>query len=278
MKVGTSDIHIVSDGSLRMDGGSIFGIVPKAIWSKTHKPDRLNRIEIALNCLLIQANNSNILIDTGIGNKHNRTIKTRFNMRGGNLVKNLEDHGLSPNDIDFVILTHLHFDHVGGCTAYKDGRLIPVFPKATYLIQERDWQEATNTNERTRTAYIEDDFLPLHEAKQLELLNGDTEVIPQLWVRHTGGHTAGHQMVYFESDGEKVGCLGDILMIPQQVAIPYITSYDLYPTETFDSKRYWLKKAQEENWLLIFGHGTAEKSGYLSETSGKPIFVPKEVV
>ena len=114
MKVGTSDIHIVSDGSLRMDGGSIFGIVPKAIWSKTHKPDRLNRIEIALNCLLIQANNSNILVDTGIGNKHNKTIKTRFNMRGGNLVKNLEHHGLSPNDIDFVILTHLHFDHVGG--------------------------------------------------------------------------------------------------------------------------------------------------------------------
>tara|TARA_B100000029_G_C17601802_1_gene965995 strand:- start:3732 stop:4517 length:786 start_codon:yes stop_codon:yes gene_type:complete len=261
-----------------MDGGSIFGIVPKAIWSKTHKPDRLNRVEIALNCLLIQTNNLNILIDTGIGNKHNKITQTRFHMRGGNLVKNLEYYGLYPNDIDYVILTHLHFDHVGGCTTYEGGKLVPVFPKATYLVQQRDWQEATCTNERTRTAYIEEDFLPLNQTNQLELLNGDTEIISRLWVRHTGGHTDGHQMVYFESDGEKIACLGDILMIPQQIPVPYITSYDLYPTQTFDAKRYWLKKAREENWLLILGHGTTEKSGYLYETNGKTIFASIEVI
>ena len=277
MEFGDATIHIVSDGSLRMDGGSIFGIVPKAIWSKSNPPDRQNRIEIALNCLLIQSNGKNILVDTGIGDKHNTKVKTRFHMRGGQLSNSLRSFGLSPDDIDIVVLTHLHFDHVGGCTTFKNKKAVPVFRNATHLVQRLDWDEANNTNERTRTAYITDDFLPLQQSNQLQLLDGDTEIISGLWVRRTGGHTAGHQLAYFESDGEKVATLGDLLMIPEQLPVGYTTSYDLYPVDTFDSKRHWISVAQSEQWLVIFGHSVQQKSGYLTEMNGRILLNEKDI-
>jgi len=277
MEFGEATIHIVTDGSLRMDGGSIFGVVPKAIWSKSHPPDRQNRIEIALNCLLIQSNGKNILVDTGIGDKHNKKAKTRFHMQGGQLRNSLGKFGLSPDDIDMVVLTHLHFDHVGGCTAFENNKAVPVFRNATHLVQRLDWDEANNTNERTRTAYITDDFLPLQQSNQLQLLDGDTEIISGLWVRRTGGHTAGHQLAYFESGGEKVATLGDVLMIPEQLPVGYTTSYDLYPNDTFDSKRHWISIAQSEQWLVIFGHSVHQKSGYLTKMNGRILLNEKEV-
>ena len=277
MEFGDATIHIVSDGSLRMDGGSIFGIVPKAIWSKSSPPDRQNRIEIALNCLLIQSNGNNILVDTGIGDKHNTKVKTRFHMRGGQLCNSLGKFGLSPDDIDIVVLTHLHFDHVGGCTTFENKKAVPVFRNATHLVQRLDWDEANNTNERTRTAYIPDDFLPLQQSNQLQLLDGDTEIISGLWVRRTGGHTAGHQLAYFESGGEKVATLGDVLMIPEQIPVGYTTSYDLYPIDTFDSKRHWISIAQSEQWLVVFGHSPHQKSGYLSEIDGRILLNERDI-
>jgi glyoxylase-like metal-dependent hydrolase (beta-lactamase superfamily II) len=277
MEFGDATIHLVSDGSLRMDGGSIFGIVPKAIWSRSNPPDRQNRIEIALNCLLIQSNGKNILVDTGIGDKHNTKVKTRFHMHGGQLRNGLEKFGLSPDDIDIVVLTHLHFDHVGGCTTFENKKAVPVFRNATHLVQQLDWDEANNTNERTRTAYIPDDFLPLQQSNQLQLLDGDTEIISGLWVRRTGGHTAGHQLAYFESGGEKVATLGDVLMIPEQIPIGYTTSYDLYPMDTFDSKRHWISIAQSEQWLVVFGHSLHQKSGYLSEINGRTLLNRKDI-
>ena len=277
MEFGDATIHIVSDGSLRMDGGSIFGIVPKAIWSKSSPPDRQNRIEIALNCLLIQSNGNNILVDTGIGDKHNTKVKTRFHMRGGQLCNSLGKFGLSPDDIDIVVLTHLHFDHVGGCTTFENKKAVPVFRNATHLVQRLDWDEANNTNERTRTAYIPDDFLPLQQSNQLQLLDGDTEIISGLWVRRTGGHTAGHQLAYFESGGEKVATLGDVLMIHEQIPVGYTTSYDLYPIDTFDSKRHWISIAQSEQWLVVFGHSPHQKSGYLSEIDGRILLNERDI-
>src|SRR5918992_5294597 len=138
-----------------MEGGSMFGVVPKAIWGRMRPADRRNRVEMGLNCLLIRTDGKNVLVDTGVGTKHSQKVRTIFHMRAGELVGNLARQGVTPEDIDLVVLTHLHFDHAGGCTRYnQQRRLEPVFPQATYLAQRQDWQEATQTNERTRPAYL----------------------------------------------------------------------------------------------------------------------------
>jgi glyoxylase-like metal-dependent hydrolase (beta-lactamase superfamily II) len=265
MRLGNAELTLVSDGIIRVDGGSMFGVVPKAIWGRARAADRRNRVEMGLNCLLVRTAGKNILVDTGVGTKHGRRMRTIFHMRAGELVGNLAQEGVAPEDIDLVVLTHLHFDHAGGCTRYnRQRRLEPVFSRATYLAQRQDWQEATETNERTRPAYLPEDFMPLEEAKQLELLDGDTELLPRLWVRRTGGHTAGHQMVYLESEGEKAACLGDILPMPQHLPVHYMTAFDTYPLETLDAKRRWLEQAEKEGWLLVFGHSVDQKMGRLT--------------
>jgi glyoxylase-like metal-dependent hydrolase (beta-lactamase superfamily II) len=278
MRLGSSKLTLVSDGTIRMDGGSMFGVVPKAIWSRMRPADRQNRVEMGLNCLLIRTGGKNVLVDTGVGTKHSQKVRTIFHIRAGQLVSNLARAGLAREDIDLVVLTHLHFDHAGGCTRWdRNGSLEPVFPRATYLVQRRDWQEATKTNERTRPAYLPEDFLPLEGTKQLELLDGDTELLPGLWVRRTGGHTAGHQMVCIESAGERAACLGDVLPMPQHLPVHYITAFDMYPLETLDAKRRWLSRAEKENWLLIFGHGTDQKAGYLARQDGRLSLTPYEI-
>jgi glyoxylase-like metal-dependent hydrolase (beta-lactamase superfamily II) len=269
MHLGTSELTLVSDGTIRMDCGSMFGVVPKVIWGRTRPADRINRVEMGLNCLLIH---------TGVGTKHGQKTRTIFHIRAGQLVSNLARAGLAREDIHLVVLTHLHFDHAGGCTHRgPDGSLEPVFPRATYLVQRSDWQEATQTNERTRPAYFPEDFLPLEDAGQLELLDGDTELLPGLWVRRTGGHTAGHQMVYIESSGQRAACLGDVLPMPQHLPAHYMTAFDMYPLETLDAKRRWLSQAEKENWLLIFGHGTDQKAGYLARQDGRLSLIPYEI-
>jgi glyoxylase-like metal-dependent hydrolase (beta-lactamase superfamily II) len=230
---------------------------------------------MGLNCLLIRTGGQNVLVDTGVGTKHSRKARTIFHIQAGKLVSNLAQADLAPEDIGLVVLTHLHFDHAGGCTRYSQtGKLEPVFPRATYLVQRGDWMEATKTNERTRPAYLPEDFLPLEQAQQLELLDGDTELLPGLWVRRTGGHTGGHQIVYFESEGEKAACLGDILPMPQHLPVHYMTAYDMYPLETLEAKRHWLSLAEKEHWLLIFGHGTDQKAGYLTRREDRLALVP----
>jgi glyoxylase-like metal-dependent hydrolase (beta-lactamase superfamily II) len=279
MQLGNAELTLVSDGAIRMDGGSMFGVVPKAIWSRRRAADRQNRVEMGLNCLLIRTSGKNVLVDTGVGTKHRQKVRTIFHMRAGELVGNLAQQSVTPEDIDLVVLTHLHFDHAGGCTRYnQQRRLEPVFPRATYLAQRQDWQEATETNERTRPAYLPEDFMPLEEAGQLELLDGDTELLPGLWVRRTGGHTAGHQMVYIGSDGEKAACLGDILPMPQHLPVHYMTAFDMYPLETLDAKRRWLERAEKGGWLLIFGHAVDHKMGRLTRSDdGRLILLPYNI-
>lgn len=278
MQLGSAELTLVSDGTIRMDGGSMFGVVPKTMWGRMRPADRRNRVEMGLNCLLVRTGGKNVLVDTGVGTKHNRKTRTIYHMQAGKLVSNLSSVGLAPEDIDLVALTHLHFDHAGGCTRYgRQSRPELVFPRANYLVQRRDWREATETNERTRPAYIPEDFLPLEEARQLALLDGDTEILPGLWLRHTGGHTAGHQMVYVESQGEKAACLGDVLPMAQHLPTHYMTAFDMYPMETLDAKRRWIARAEEENWLLVFGHGTDQRAGYLARREDRLVLTPYNI-
>ncbi len=280
MRLGSAEFKVVSDGVFRIDGGAVFGVVPKAIWSRVRQPDRKNRIEMGLNCLVIRSGGKTVLVDTGIGTKPSRHTKTLYAMRAGRLVDNLALQGIQPSDIDLVILSHLHFDHVGGCTRYRRGseEAVPVFPKATHLVQRADWMEATETNERTGPTYNPADFQPLEQNGQLELLDGDTELLPGLWVRRTGGHTAGHQFTCLESGGERVACFGDVVPTPDHLPLNYVTSFDLYPQESVEAKQRWLEEAERENWLVVFGHGTSPVAGRLTRNErGRLALTPEDV-
>ena len=265
MQFGNSEIYVVSDGSFKMDGGAIFGVVPKAIWSNKITPDPQNCINIALNCILIKHLNKTILIDTGIGTKLTDNIRNRFSANSGNLVANLKNINVDPRDIDYVIITHLHFDHVGGCTAYNDdGRLYNVFPNATHLIQKKDWDEATILNDRTRNAYNEQDFMPLYDKQQLELINGDVELLPDLNIHLTGGHTSGHQIVRFSTQDRTFATLGDVLPTEHHLPSNYVTSFDINPLETVTAKNQWLPIAESEQWLISFGHSENTALGFIT--------------
>ena len=278
MRLGDVEIKVANDGTFRHDAGSMFGIVPKVLWARQIKTDRKNRITLGLNCFLIQTGKANILVDTGVGTKHPRSRKTRYAMAAGHLVNSLGSLGLGPEEIHWVVLTHLHFDHAGGCTYLdREDKPVPTFPRAQYLAQRQDWEEATHPNERTRAGYFSEDFLPLQETKQLELVQGDVEVTPRVRVRRMGGHTAGHQLVLVESQGQRAASLGDLLPTASHLPLPYATAWDLYPLEGLDGKREVLSQAEKEGWLLLFGHGHPGQAGYLERQGDRLSLRPVEL-
>ena len=273
MTFGDIEISGISDGQFKLDGGQSFGIVPKILWRRLAQPDRNNRLVIGLNCFLIQYRNTNILIDTGIGTKLSPFLRKRYSAKTGELIYGLKKHGLGFEDIHYVILTHLHFDHAGGCTyASPSGKLIPRFSKATYIVQKSEWQSATHPNELTKASYISPDFLPLQKSGQLELIDGDTEINSGIWAMHTGGHTSGHQIVVIKSNYRTIAHLGDILPTHHHVALPYITAIDTHPAITLNQKRDLLNKADKDNWIILFGHGVHIKAGTLTHENGKVAF------
>ena len=275
MKVGTVDVRVISDGQVRLDGGSLFGVVPRTLWRNLVTVDRKNRATIGLNCLLVRTGDKNILVDTGVGTKHPPRRRTLFAMAAGRLMQGLKQHGLEASDIDVVVLTHLHFDHAGGATQLVNGKLVPTFPKARYIVQQRDWAEATYTNDRTRPAYFPDDFLPLEKHGVLELVDGEADIAPSVRVHRTGGHTAGHQMVLVHSEGEYLACLGDVFPTHHHLRPHWVTAWDGYPMDTVAAKRDVLTQAERENWRLMFGHGTQQLAGQLvrkdSQLSLEPV-------
>ena len=193
MKMDGINIYSISDGFFRLDGGAMFGVVPRLLWEKRAPPNERNRIRMGLWCLLIQAGNKNILVDNGIGDKPNRRFEEIFEIEHPpSLIPSLAEHNLKPSDIDMVILTHLHFDHCGGNTIFRDGKLMPTFPNAKYVMQRTEWEKAVSPNERTRASYVKENLIPIKEAGLVELIDGDKEILPGVSVKVTGGHTRGH--------------------------------------------------------------------------------------
>lgn len=274
MKFGEFNIVLLSDGTFSLDGGGMFGVVPKVLWNKLTPADDANRIKLGLNCLLIQTGDKNILVDTGMGNKFDEKFKKMFNVNKTNdLISSLRDKGLKPEDIDIVINTHLHFDHCGGNTRFAEIRnqndeirnVIPSFPNAEYIVQKREWEDAINPNERTRVSYLKENLIPIQEAGLLKLIDGDTEILPGIKTIVTGGHTAGHQSVLIESNSKRAFYLGDLIPTTAHIKVPYVMGYDLYPLDTIDKKREILGRALKEHWLLIFEHDPKIGMGYLEE-------------
>lgn len=264
MKLGAFELHPVTDGRFRLDGGAMFGVVPRVLWEQCCPADDRNRVQLGLTCLLLKAHGKNILIDTGLGDKWDAKTQDMFAIdRHPPLYDSLKAHDLTADDIDLVINTHLHFDHAGGNTVRDNGHLRAAFPKAGYVVQRGEYEDAQRPNERTRASYREENIAPLAHGKRWELLDGDSELLPGLSVVVTHGHTQHHQAVKLESEGRIAFYLGDLIPTVSHLPLPYIMGYDLYPLQTLESKRTVLERAFEEQWLLIFEHDPHVQMGYL---------------
>ncbi len=272
------DLILIEESRFCLDGGSMFGIVPKVLWHKLMPADEQNRIELAVNCLLI-IGEKKILVDTGIGD----SLKPRYHeiyqlKRGRSLIEQLADRGLAAADIDYVINTHLHFDHAGGNVIREGGRVKPAFPNAQYVIQRSEWEDATHPNERSRASYMNDDFTVLEKTGQLRFIDGDCQLLPGLEIMHTGGHCTGHQSVAIELPGGKAVFLGDIIPTAAHLKSTYMTAFDVNPRELMNIKKRIIKQAIKGKWLLIFEHDTNTPMAYLEEKDGKYVLKPIDSV
>lgn len=264
-------LHLISDGRFRLDGGAMFGVIPKTLWSRVITPDEKNRIPLALNCLLIQAGARTILIETGIGGKEDAKSREIYQIDpAGALLQQLELCGVRNTDVDWVINTHLHFDHCGGNTLKDGDRERPSFPNATYLVQRREMEIARRPDERSRASYLPRNWESIGSA--LELLEGNCELMSGISVFLSPGHTAWHQSVRIERAGQVAVFLGDVMPTVNHVALPWIMGYDLYPLTTLETKKALLPSMADEGWLLIFGHEAFRPLGKVYLEAGKYLF------
>ena len=270
-----TSVRVLSDGIVKFDGGTMFGQVPKVDWETKVPTDRKNRITLGLNCLLLQVAGKNVLVDAGTGTKELDNEKETYGLVPSRLMKGLRSLGLSPKEVDGVILTHLHFDHCGGCTRLdRAGNLVPTFPRARYFVQNECWEDASSPNERCQEVHRVEDFGPIEETSQLELLDGDTEIYPGLWVKVTNGHAKGHQIVLVNHGGERIAFLGDLVPTPYHLDLTAISAFDQFPEETLERKREFLNQAEKEGWLIVFSHGHDQQAGYLERRNGSRYLRP----
>lgn len=268
-RIGDIDIHPVSDGVVWMDSGGPFGLVPRALWSRYLKPDDQHRVPMALTCLLVRAAGQTIVVDTGLGDKLNAQERRRWGLEHphGTLHDGLARLGVTPPDVDLVINTHLHADHCAGNTILDaDGTPRPAFPRARYVVQRREYEDAAHPNERTRATYFAANFAPLVASGQLELLDGDTTLAPGVHAVVTPGHTPGHQCVRFESRGQHALFVADLASYAVHFErLAWMTAYDVEPLVTLETKRRWQSWALDTGGLLIFQHDTQTLAGHLVE-------------
>ncbi len=273
--IGELDLLSLSDGFLHLDGGSMFGSVPKALWEKKAPADARNRITMAMRPLIVRGART-MIIDAGLGDKEGAKFLDTFGVdRARSLDVTMAEAGISPEDVDIVLATHLHFDHAGGFTVRDaGGRLRPRFPRAQYIVRRGEWEDATHTNARTRASYLADNYLPLAEAGVLQLVDDDATIMPGVRVRRTGGHTMHHQMVWIESKGTTAAYAADMMPTAAHVADAWISGFDLYPLDTLTAKQQFAKEAMEKDTLVFFPHDPAVAAGYIKEQNGKRIVQP----
>lgn len=253
----------------------MFGAVPKPLWERTNPPDEKNRIKLALRPLLVITPTARVLIDTGIGDKFDAKFAERFRVeKTDTLINSLARAGFKPEDITVVILTHLHFDHCGGSTRIVNGKPVPTFPRARYIIQETEWQEALNPNRRSRASYLPENFLPIQESGQLELVNGSKEILPGIELIHTGGHTKGMQVVRLKSEGKTGIFWADVIPTRGHIPVPYIMGYDLFPLESMEQKERLLNQAIAEGWISFLEHDPERCVGKIVFWDGRFEFEP----
>ncbi|MFQ6070583.1 MAG: MBL fold metallo-hydrolase [Candidatus Aminicenantales bacterium] len=274
LTLGGFEIHGLRDGYFHLDGGTMFGVVPKVLWEKNFPSDEKNRIRLGLNSLLIKTEKKLIVVETGIGPKLDLKSSEIYGVETKpGLLASLESLGFSASEVDFVINTHLHFDHCGGNTVInEEGKAVPAFPSARYIIQKGEWEHALHPNERDMKSYLSENFIPLEEHKVLDLVEGDTEITDGVEVVVVPGHTAHHQCVRVWSQGKTLFFLGDLVPTSAHAGLSYIMSYDLFPLETLENKKKYFQQGLEEGWLFAFCHDPEFYFACLSKEKEKYTF------
>jgi methylmalonyl-CoA epimerase len=267
---GDLQLTTLHDGPFKLDGGAMFGVVPKALWERKVPTDDRNRIQMAMRPLLVEAEWGTMIVDCGAGDKMDARFRDIYALDPEHgLQEALDAAGLSADSIDFALATHLHFDHFGAATVRRDGALVPRFPNARYIIRAAEWQDATHPNERNRASYLQDDFVPLQPAGVIDFLDGDATVKPGVRVERSGGHTPQHQIVYIESGGRTAVFPSDIIPTTAHLQDPWVTGYDLFPLESLVFKKRLIRDAIDREYLVFFEHDPQVAAGYIRERDGK---------
>ncbi len=280
-QLGRWRIHAIQAGGQQLDGGAMFGVVPKTLWERRIPADERNRIPMGMRCLLVEHDDGLVLIDTGSGNKETEKFHQIYGIEnaGADGRTNLEDGlralGFTPNDVSLVINTHLHFDHAGGNTwRTPSGTIEASFPHARYLVQRGEMEWATHTNERTAASYFGANWEPIVAADRFDLVDGEPEVRPGIQLLRTPGHTPHHQSVKLTSGGETAVFLADVTPTASHLPLPWIMGYDVEPLVTLESKRHLHAKAAAEGWLLIFEHDATHAWGRIEHDGKAYALVP----
>ena len=266
--LGDFELTIVSDGTYFLDGGAFFGVVPKPMWLKKATPDDQNRLDAGLNSLLIRTGKKNVLVETGIGNKLSDKLMQIYK-QPAKLLNNLHTTGLGPEDIDIVINTHLHFDHCGWNTVRRGDQVVATFPNAKYYVQRKEWEHGRLQLERDAISYMSPNYDPLIESGQMELLDGDRELLPGISAKVFPGHTANMQAVIVESGAgadKKTACyISDLIPTSLHLDLTWVMAFDLFPLTTIESRKKYYAQALPERWLTVFTHDDKTPWGYIEK-------------
>lgn len=272
---GDFTIHHYVERTFKLDGGTMFGIVPKKIWGKLVPVDDDNLVPMNTNLFVVETGKYTFLCDTGLGTLLNeRETKIYAAFEPSRIETGLKEIGFAVEDIDYVLLSHLHLDHSGGTVKMVDDRLTPRFPRARYVVQKDEWDDAMHPDERTTAVYKVDLLKTLEDAGQLVLIDGDEELIPGVKLVKTGGHTVGHQGMEFSSGGETIAYYADIIPFSHHFKVPYVASVDLYPRETMKAKRTLVRRALAGEIAIAFDHDTEIPIGRAYEDGVKTIIKP----
>jgi len=278
MRLGDLEVRSISGGRFRLDGGSIFGVVPKSLWQRKCPCDDKNRVSLDANCLLVRAGASLVLIDSGYGSKADARQREHCAMEGGNpLIDNLAQAGVHPDDIAVVVLTHLHFDHAGGCT-FRDGsgRARPVFRRARHFMQRAEWEDAIGEAPELAGTYFSDDFLPLGDAGLVELIDGEAEILPGITARLTGGHTRGHQIVTIQSGSAAGVYASEFCPLVAHLKTRWTMAYDQFPRDVRRLKLALLKEIADRGSVMFFNHDPAVRAATLRQSEEGEFVIDKQ--
>jgi glyoxylase-like metal-dependent hydrolase (beta-lactamase superfamily II) len=263
--LGDFELTVFSDGTYPLDGGAFFGVVPKVMWSRKVSADERNYVTAGLNSLLIRTGKQTVLVETGMGNKLSERM-VKFYGQPAQLLSNLAAGGVSPEDIEIVVNTHLHFDHCGWNTIRnKDGKIVPTFPRAKYYAPEGEWQYARSPSERDAISYIPDNYDPLVRSGQMTLLKGGEEIVPGISVKTFPGHTANMQAVIVRSGGRTACYISDLIPTTAHIDLTWGMSFDLYPLQTIESKKQYYAESVPEKWLTVFTHDPKTPWAYVEK-------------
>ena len=278
MHLGEIEVLYLDGGKFGLDGGAMFGVVPKVLWEKKSPPDEKNRIRMRANSLLVRAANKTIVVETGNGTQWDPKLRAIYAIQDGDpLLDSLAKAGVQPGQVDLVINTHLHFDHAGGNTRLANDRIVPTFPRAWYIVQRGELEHAMNPTERDRASYFPENIQAVSNEERWELLEGDQEILPGISVARIPGHNADIQAVKITGGGKTLAVVADLLPTRHHIPLPWIMAYDLYPLQTLETKRLWVRRIVEEGWIVVFGHDPDIAAATLHERDGKIDFDPVDL-